>query len=153
MGVTVLILLFCVGTPLARSALINMALKEDTRETAAAWIDEHLEEDALICVDHKHYAARPSPDKFNVLYRSPLSLGALRRWKVDYVVVGSFSYERFSYGKRNHERAERALQYYRNLSIYGELVKEFSPPLGWQTYGFHNPVVRIYDVRGLSPDR
>jgi hypothetical protein len=142
------------GWPLVKSALVSVAIADDTRLTAARWIDETVPNGSKLALDDPRYSPRPSESRFtakyfglfsNRLHDSPLE--RLRAQGYDYVVINSFRTERFRIARSGSEEARRADDYFADLRRRATLVREFRPRFALQTYGFHNPVIAIYDIR------
>jgi hypothetical protein len=145
----VVLILVCVGTPLAKTALINAAIKEDTRVIGSEWINSNLPEGAVICLDDAYYSPRPSGKKFELDYASRMhhrTIAKLQEKKVNYVVLNSFRADRYEYSWKFSKKAKLRRDYYEGLVEYGTLIKEILPRFAFQTYGFHNPVIRIYQL-------
>lgn len=152
-GRTLGVLLFAgvLAPPLAKSALIDRALVPDTREQAIDWMNKNLEPGAAVCVDDRSYAAAPATNLFAVTARFPATPRQLRRMETDYVVVSSFSYERYRSGKKNLPKAQEARATYEELFHRYRVVKEFRPAHPCQTYGFHNPVITVLAAPRTPP--
>jgi hypothetical protein len=146
----------CSVVPFAKTAVINAALKNDTRVRGSAWINENIEPGADICLDDAFYSPRPDAERFGVHYTSRMYHYPLQRLQakhMDYVVLNSFRYERYVVARRFTTRAAEIYALYREIMDAGELVHEIRPALPWQTYGFHNPVIWIYRLPpGPPPD-
>ena len=134
--------------PLVKTGLINHSIGpgRETRARARVWMEENLEPGSKILVDSRSYGAEPPVDRFDVRHDFHRNLDYVRNRNVDYIVLGSFSYDRFEYDRAPGAKAQQKYGYY--LSIFGEceLVREFNPRFAFLSYGFHNPVVQVYKV-------
>jgi hypothetical protein len=140
------------------SVLVSAAIKEDTRFTAAAWIDEHVPRGSKLALDDPRYSPRPDERRVTAKYFGLFSnrlhdapLERLRAQGYDYVVVNSFRTDRFRIARSGSDEAARANAYFVELRRRAALVREFRPRFALQTYGFHNPVIAIYDIRRDVP--
>ena len=106
----------------------------------------NLEPGSKILVDSRSHAAEPPPDIFDVRRKFHRNLDYIRNRDVDYIVLGSFSHDRFEYDKDRGRQADQTYGYYLSVFRECELVQEFRPRFAFMTYGFHNPVIRIYRV-------
>jgi hypothetical protein len=145
--------------PLVCSTLISAAIADDTRFAAAKWIDEHLPRGSKLALDDPRYSPRPNERRVTAKYFGLFSnrlhdapLERLRAQGYDYVVVNSFRTERFRIARSGSEEASRANAYFVELRRRATLVREFRPRFALQTYGFHNPVIAIYDIRRAAPE-
>lgn len=148
-----LVIVITLAIPTAKSVLITASLKNDTRFTAAAWMNEQLEPGSRIVVGNIRFSPRPSGERFEVGHRWRIyatSLTRLRRDATDYLAVNSFKYDQFRMGRNNSPRAGRAHAYYEKLKTHCELVKEFRPRFAFQTIAYHNPTILLYRVRGVE---
>ena len=149
----------CTLTPLAKTAVINAALKSDTRVRGTHWINEHLEPGSIICLDDAYYSPRPDEDTFDVRYTSRMyryPLERLLKEEFDYVVLNSFRYHRYEIARAFSQTATDIYADYREIIDACEPIHEIRPALGWQTYGFHNPVIWIYRLPhapAVAPDQ
>lgn len=134
--------------PAMQSLRLFENLSPDTREIAAAWIDEHIPEGSTFVMDFQPYSPQISNEKFIILNDPYLPVGEyidirkLRQIGVDYIVLSSLAYDRF-FSQPNQSVTERVK--YRTLFARLPLVAEFGNPAG--RYGFHNPKIRVYKVR------
>jgi hypothetical protein len=139
----------CVVWPAVKSAVITAAIADDTRVQAAAWMDRHLPRGSRLALDDSYYSPRPSAGRFELLRfeivpprlydQSPASL---RARGVQYLVLNNFRSDRFALADPSAESL-RALERYRDLGSSCRVLQEFRPALPLQSYGFHNPVIRI----------
>ncbi|MDH7499279.1 MAG: glycosyltransferase family 39 protein [candidate division NC10 bacterium] len=119
----------------------------DTRDLAGSWIEENLPRGSIVMV--------PS----ELFYYSPrIDSGAFRKVNLDsetyrdfrkrspsqsvFLVVNSLLYQRYL---ENAEDVPEKWRMYVEIFHRERLLKEFLPPLA--SYGFHNPVIRIYALR------
>ena len=103
----------------------------------------------MICLDDAYYSPRPSGKKFELDYASRMhhrTIAKLQEKKVNYVVLNSFRADRYEYSWKFSKKAKLRRDYYEGLVEYGTLIKEILPRFAFQTYGFHNPVIRIYQL-------
>jgi hypothetical protein len=140
--------------PLTQSALISAALAADTRLAAASFIEENLPRGSKIALDDPRYSPRPNKRRFRLKYFGLVSnrlydrsIERLREDGYRYVVLNNFRTDRFRITRKDSEEAAQAAEYYRQLREQLSLVKEFRPRFAFQTYGFHNPVIAIYELR------
>ena len=138
----------CLCLPLVKTCLINHSLGpgRETRHRARAWMAENLAPGSKILVDSRSYGAEPPPEVFDVRRKFHRNLDFIQGRDVDYVVLGSPSYERFEYDKNRGRQADHTYGYYLSVFRECELVREFRPKFRFMTYGFHNPVIGIYRV-------
>jgi 4-amino-4-deoxy-L-arabinose transferase-like glycosyltransferase len=130
----------CVAAPLAGTAVINAGIVDDTRLTATAWMNANLPAGSAILMETDRFCPRPSKDRFKVRDEARIYAQPIERidTSFDYVVVTSFARLR---------RPSRAGEFYAELARRATLLREFRPRYAMQTYGFHNPVLRLYQVR------
>lgn len=139
--------LICLLPPLIRTSLINASLQKDTRKIAAEWINENLEPDATLFLYDAYYSPRPDSTKFTVKFKKRIysdSEDNLRRKGPDYLILNSFRYGRYTYSHLFSDQARHIYDYYQHLMKTCTLVTEIRPQYTCQTYGFHNPIIRVY---------
>ena len=143
-GVAVLAILL----PLGKTCLVNHSIGagRETRDRARAWMSDNLEPGSKIFVDSRSYGAEPAADKFDVRRRFHRNLDYLQNRGVDYIVLGSYSHERFTYDKNPGKQAVQMYGYYQSVFRECELLYEAKPWFPFMSYGFHNPVISIYKV-------
>lgn len=134
-----------------RSMTLARDLRPDTREVAASWIVENLPEKSRIVMDFQPYSPYLPEGRFEILNNAYLPVGSfldiskLRRMGADYLVLSSFSYDRF-FSQPGHPPFMRVV--HRKIFENLNLKQEIASPSG--SYGFHNPTIRIYSVKESS---
>ena len=142
----------CVAVPLMHTILIISGTRHDTRRQAIEWMAKHLPPDTVIYTVEPH-AIRGEMRGINLRHGPAISVEHMRREGVKYVAMSSFCYDRYVLmGPHSLPRAREAQDAYFSILGACDLVKEFRPALSIQTFGFHNPVVRIYKI-GNDPQR
>ncbi|HEY8943565.1 MAG TPA: glycosyltransferase family 39 protein [Polyangiaceae bacterium] len=139
--------------PLTHSVIITSELTQDTRLRAAEWMTAHLPRGSKIALDDGFYSPRPHKSQFDLKYFGLVSrriydepVERLRRRGFHYVVLNSFRTERFRIARFDSKDAERAHQFYESVRKKCRLIQTVAPPHSLQTYGFHNPVIQIYEL-------
>ncbi len=136
--------------PLAKSLLIADEALHDTRTIAGAWMEQAIPPGSNIVVTELS-AYLPVSQHWGKEWRV-LNLDQFLEmppgWhdqQAIYFVVSSFTYQRYF----DHPEAVpwRTRFYYVIMDKY-QLVREFAPR--WLTYGFHSPVIRIYQPPTLT---
>jgi hypothetical protein len=126
--------------PLYESIRLVGDLDEDTREKAERLIAENHWQ-----TKSETYAAL----RADVWSLSTLNIQAERDNGVTHLVASSFMYDRFIHGKSLKNQGEAVYEAYQK---YGELFSlpftEITPP--YKSFAFHNPTVRIIDIRGIE---
>ncbi|MDX1416523.1 MAG: glycosyltransferase family 39 protein [Candidatus Promineifilaceae bacterium] len=142
--------LILVLIPLGQSTLLAAAARPDTRVLAVEWLEENLATGSNLVLNSRSYSPHSFEEgKFNLLYDSNVhnrSIEQLMAEEADYLVVSSFQYDRYRYSKDLNQRAADAFAAYQTFDEQLELVKLFQPPFSFQTYGQHNPVIKIYRI-------
>jgi len=130
--------------PLANTLLIADEALHDTRTVAGAWMEQAIPPGSHIVVTEQpaylpvsHYWGR----EWRVFppERIPELLSARGADPPPFFVLSSFTYQRYL---DHPEAAPQWTRFYRRIMSEYRLVKEFRPR--WFTYGFHSPVIRIY---------
>jgi hypothetical protein len=130
--------------PLVKSALVADEALHDTRIVAGAWMEQAIPTDSDIVVSDSPSNLPVSdfwgrewrvytPERLRELY------GGRRESVPPYFVFSSFSAERYL---ESPDAVPQWTRYYVRIMEGYRLVKEFRPR--WLTYGFHSPVIRIY---------
>ncbi len=141
--------LILVFVPLGTSALLAAGARPDTRDLATDWIEENLSHGARIALGSRTYSPQHLNDQFSVRYDDSIhtrSVQQLKDAKFEYVIVNSFQYDRYPYSVTSSAVSRQAVQGYAAFARELKLVREFAPPFPFQTYGEHNPVIRIYRI-------
>jgi len=139
--------LIAIAPPLVKSALIADEAVHDTRLAAAAWMEQAIPRGARLVISEPMMYLPPSrywdtewrtitPDRLAELLpiRHPDEL--------PYFVMSSFTYQRYL---DSPNAVPWKTRFYSRMIEEFRLVKEFRPR--WLTYGFHSPVIRIYQPR------
>lgn len=146
-GIILAVLVFIF--PVWRSSTLAWEMLHDTRARSEEWMKANLPRGSKVYLDWKRYCPEFSKDEFDVTYipRADilrlLDLNALKKSGKDYLVLSSLFYDRYFTdpdsppGPRNIFRA-----IFERLPV----VKEFAPAFG--TYGFHNPVITVFSLKG-----
>jgi 4-amino-4-deoxy-L-arabinose transferase-like glycosyltransferase len=135
--------------PAVRSLQLLATMAPDTRERAAVWLRANLPPGARVILEgqlvddegHPVVAYAPRLTGANATYVFSLAQRPERLGEFDYAVASSFMYDRFV---RFGAGDPSAAAFYRTL-FARSLVAEFAPPTS--SYGFHNPTLRIYQLR------
>ena len=142
-------------TPLTKSILLAHGVRPDTRILAVEWINENLPSGSRIFMNSMSYSPHHLEwGKFEVEYDSDVyekSAQNLIEEDVQYLVVSSFNYDRYRFSHEFTAEAKEAYEGYATFERELEPVKEFSPRYSFQSYGQHNPVIRIYKLPATLP--
>jgi len=138
-----------IGFPLAYSSIHSFALTRDTRLLASHWVQENLPVGSTVVVDWSFYNPPLSTEAFKViqlagdqqLFADP-SKKRLAAIEADYLILSSLFYERFLNNSAPRNNTSIKI---RSLLASSKPIKTFSNPAF--AYGFHNPSIRIYDLR------
>jgi len=139
--------LIAVVPPLIKSAVIADEAAHDTRLAAGAWMEQAMPRGAWLVISEPMMYL-PSSRYWDTEWRviTPDRLADLvpirRPDDLPYVIISSFTYQR--YLDSPNAVPWKARFYTRIMQDY-RLVKEFRPR--WLTYGFHSPIIRIYQPR------
>jgi hypothetical protein len=136
-------------TPLVTSTLLAAGARPDTRDVATGWIAATLPHGARIAMGSRTYSPQHLGDLFTVRYDDSIhtrSVQQLKQARFEYLVVNSFQYDRYPYSVASSEVSRRAIQGYAAFERELSLVQVFAPQFPFQTYGEHNPVIRIYKI-------
>ena len=136
-------------TPLVISTLLAAGARPDTREVATCWMQASLPAGAHIAMGSRTYSPQHLSDQFTVRYDDSIhtrSVEQLKKAGFEYLVVNSFQYDRYPYSVASSEVSRRAVQGYAAFERELTLIQVFAPPFPFQTYGEHNPVIRIYKL-------
>ena len=134
----------------------TVSIKYDTREQMRDWMVEHLDPNAKVLVNGGPYSPLLTETSFEVdlLVRNKpntFELERLRKSGSTYVLLSSFVYDRYlSDGptlKGSKKEGLRKFFRARFKEIFSEfeLVKEVKPR--WNSYGFHNPILKLYKIK------
>jgi hypothetical protein len=141
--------LVLVVAPLGTSTLLAAGARPDTRDLAARWMADNLPHGARIAMGSRTYSPQHLGDLFDVRYDDSILTRSVQRLKDDrfeYVVVNSFQYDRYPYSLASSEVSRRAVEGYAAFERELALVQVFAPRFAFQSYGEHNPVIRIYKI-------
>lgn len=130
--------------PLVKSALIADEALHDTRTVAGTWMEQAIPSGSNIVVTATE-PYLPASQYWNSVWRAYLAeripelLSDRGAGPPLYFVLSSFSYQRYF---DDPQAVPQWTRFYRRIIGEFQLVKEFRPR--WLTYGFHSPVIRIY---------
>jgi hypothetical protein len=150
----VLIGLLLVLVPLAKSTILVAGARPDTRILAVEWMEENLPAGSRVYLGSRSYSPHHfESDLFELQYDPNIhrkSVQALVEEDADYLVVSSFQYDRYQFSWQFADAAKQAYEGYQAFERELELVKEFRPRFSFQSYGQHNPVIRIYEIPSVQ---
>jgi hypothetical protein len=141
--------LILVLVPLVTSALLAAGARPDTREVARRWIADSLPHGAQIAMGSRTYSPQHLNDQFKVRYDDSIHKRSVQQLKdtgFEYLVVNSFQYDRYPYSLTSSDVSRQAVQGYAAFERELTLVQVFEPQFPFQTYGEHNPVIRVYKI-------
>ncbi len=141
--------LILVLVPSGISTILAANARLDTRELATRWIEDTLPHGAYIALGSRTYSPQHLNDHFNVRYDDNIhtrSVQQLKDARFEYLVVNSFQYDRYPYSLASSAVSRQAVQGYAAFERELKLVRVFEPQFPFQTYGEHNPVIRIYSI-------
>jgi len=149
-----LLVTFAVAIPLADATRITASMNSDTRHRARDWLLQHacgadriLLEGALNVGGALVPSYAPAlPGRCQATYTYSLEWEQQRIKEYDVVVVTSFMYDRFL---RFDSAPAEARRFYEGFFATHEPAAEFQPT--YRSYGFHQPTIRIYRLRGPRP--
>jgi hypothetical protein len=142
--------LMLAAAPLVTSVLVVTGTRPDTRDQAAAWIEENLPNGSKIFMGSRiHSPQGLDQDQFEVryfakIYRKPIR--ALQNQGIDYLVTSSFDYDRYQFSLNSSQVSREAFAAYAELDKSLNAVRSFRPRFACQSYGEHNPIITIYAV-------
>ncbi len=133
--------------PAAQSVMIVGGLMPDTRMRAADWVHQHVTPESVILLDGRPYS--PRLDKAHrTESRSVCRKNNMTAfYRVDFLITNSFKYDRFFVNEKYTPIAKESSDCFRALFETCPLVQRFAPRFDFQTIGFHNPEIRIYDMK------
>ena len=146
----VMIGLICILVPFGTSMLVVTGARPDTRTVATRWIEGHLPTGSRIILGSRMYSPQQiDSTRFQVKYDRQLQMRSaawLQKQKFDYLVVSSFQYDRYSFSLKSSKTSRKIYRNYESFAKNLELVQVIQPRFGFQSYGEHNPVIRIYRI-------
>ena len=133
--------------PLLKTGLLATELLDDSRSRLDAWIHTNIPKGARIAIDYPPYDPPLLGGTYQVLRFAPGQLlneiaeGRIQE-KADYLVLSSLIYDRF-FTQPNGDGARREVirQAFSSLPVLQQMRPRYL------TYGFHNPVVTIFDLK------
>ena len=140
--------------PMTRTVAVLAGIDSDTRDAAAAWIATHVPLGVVIALDDRFHVPR-LPERGDEVRTFGLHKGErvfeagsdwIRRSSVGVFVTSSFRVDRYAAAADN-PTTRLAREFYAGLDRDFVLSAELKPRWSLQTYGFHNPIVRIYEAR------
>ncbi|MGD2049683.1 MAG: glycosyltransferase family 39 protein, partial [Chloroflexota bacterium] len=136
--------------PLAKSTILVAGARPDTRILAVEWMEENLPAGSRIYLGSRSYSPHHFQAGLFELQYDPnvhrKSVQSLIEEDTDYLVVSSFQYDRYRFSWQYTDVARQAYEGYQAFERELKLVKEFQPQFSFQSYGQHNPVIRIYEI-------
>jgi hypothetical protein len=135
--------------PLGASSVLAAGARQDTRDLAASWMADNLPHGARIALGSRTYSPQHLNDLFDARYDDSIhtrSIQRLKDAKFEYVVVNSFQYDRYRYSLASSAVSRQAIEGYATFESQLTLVRVFEPQFSFQTYGEHNPVIKIYKI-------
>jgi hypothetical protein len=139
--------------PLLRTVGILDGMFPDTRETSSVWIEDNIPRGKRILLDGRFYSPRLG-GRYRTRVRALCREDShVRRARADYIVTNSFNYERFFLNEAFTAASKRSADCYRWLFESCEILERFRPPRAGQTFAFHNPEIRIYDMNRCERSR
>jgi len=125
----------------------------DTRDLAKSWIEDNLPRNSILMVPSGLSCYLPPVDseafrKVSLDSKTYRDFRTLPPAQPVFLVVSSFIYQRYI---ENAEDVPEKGRMYVEIFRRERLRKEFLPP--FSSYGFHNPVIRIYALRTTDPHR
>lgn len=136
--------------PLGKSAIVVAGARPDTRAIAAAWMEQNLPSGARVVESSFMYGPQPiDKDKLTVTNLNSLPLRTIKQLKdkgFEYMVLSSFMTDRYSFSMKSSDESRKAVRGYEKLTQQMDLVRVFQPRFAFQSYGEHNPVIRLYKI-------
>lgn len=135
--------IIAVVAPLVVSLDLSLKIKEDTREAAQRWVMQNVPRGSRVLIDWEYYTVRLSPADYEVISIKrgdncgQLRLSCFAKLKPDYVVLSSFSYDRYF----RYPEARMFRPHVHQVLTQLPLIKEFPSD---SQYGFHNPTIKIF---------
>ena len=127
----------------------SLAIHPDTRETMAHWVSANISKDKkILLVGLPNYAPRLKRWGYPFAVISPENgrkkhtIEALRNSHFDYLMVTSFSYERYFLEPEADPGLRRRFD---EFAENFELIHEEHSPFG--PVGFHNPTLKVYRLK------
>jgi hypothetical protein len=149
-ALTLTVLVLAATAPLVSTVAHAASIVSDTRDQAAAWIRANIPAGTPLAIDWGYYSATVLDGDYPIIQlkdargiAARLKMDYLRSLDAQYLIISSFTYERYF-------KSERTLKVQDSLKrIFTELpiVQSFESPL---SYGFHNPTIRIISLRQLK---
>lgn len=149
--------LFAVGVlgvavivPATRSILVVKGAVPDTRNIARRWLEEHMPARSHFrsvdwpyspMVDNRRFRQSRIQSVWDV------SPERLRKGNVDFIAVSSFDYQALRDLAPHLRRPRDEYEMYQTLFAGCPMLEEVKPRLPAYTYAYHNPVIRILNVR------
>ena len=130
--------------PLVGTVLIGDEALHDSRISAGSWMEQAIPPGANIVISELP-SYLPASQYWGREWRMVLAddipelRSVLRADPPPYFILSSFTYQRYL---ENPTAVPERTRFYRGIMGEFRLVKEFHPR--WFTYGFHSPVIRIY---------
>jgi hypothetical protein len=141
------------ATPLVKSLLILSAVSPGSKQKTAEWTAKNLPAGSEVLIDHIIYGPQLSPE-FNTHFKNICSSGKyaqkITKQKEDFVIINSFSYGRYFLNEDKNPAIRHKANCYRWLNRHCRLLKTIAPKYQFQTYGFHNQVIKIYDLQSCK---
>lgn len=133
--------------PFIITGLIKFEAPSDTRIQAIGWMEENVTKDDIVMVPNGYNPHFPANLDIIKIRDREQKMPIYPTDKNVYFMTNSFRYGRFF---ENPEDIPELTEFYSEIFNNNKLVKELKPD--FRTYGFHNPVVRIYQINKKDED-
>lgn len=138
-----------VFVPMYRTTALASDLRNDTRDRMVEWMKQSIPAGSKILMDWKPYCPNFHGEAFQIQHIpradiiEGLDIRALKESGADYLILSSLFYDRyFSQPDAVPAFRQRIREVFKRLPI----VARFEAPSG--TYGFHNPTLTLFSLKG-----
>ncbi len=135
--------------PLHRTMALASDLRVDTRDRMVVWMKQTIPAGSKILMDWKPYCPNFHGEVFQIQHIpradiiDGLDVSSLKESGADYLILSSLFYDRyFSQPDAVPAFRQRIREVFKRLPV----VARFEAPSG--TYGFHNPTLTLFSLRG-----